>query len=433
MLESSFICHWPRHSLPSVNPEKSGNDIDIVKLQSVFVSLFVAALLVSTPCLAETEGDEVDPDRDFELPGGNMASAIGDFGLNADGAPVVGNPMRRLVERWPADLVVAPIPGRSPQMGWTLTLGAGYFLEPRKEGSESPPSLLGGFAMIAENGSYAYGGGAKLNLMDDDLRIKVGGGYFDILYKFYGVGDIENDSGIGIDILQEGPMYFASASWRVWNKLYVGLGYLGGNVDTRLRLNINQLGLPPDFDPSVKLDIGAISLPIEFDTRDHEQFPRTGWLVSGRGLFYRESAGGDFDAETFKVSANHYRPMGEQNVLALRGYVRVTSDGAPFFLLSTFGGSTDLRGYPSGRYRDRMMYALQGEYRWHYSDRWIFTGFAGFGEVAESFGDFGENFLPAVGIGARFVLSQKHRVGLSADIAVGDDGAEYYFGVGEAF
>ncbi len=58
---------------------------------------------------------------------------------------------------------------------------------------------------------------------------------------------------------------------------------------------------------------------------------------------------------------------------------------------------------------------------------------AGFGEVADSFSDFGENYLPAAGIGARFVLSQKHRVGLSADIAVGNDGTEFYFGVGEAF
>ncbi len=80
-----------------------------------------------------------------------------------------------------------------------------------------------------------------------------------------------------------------------------------------------------------------------------------------------------------------------------------------------------------------MMYALQSEYRWQINDRWIFTGFAGFGEVAENFGDFGKNFLPAAGIGTRFVLSAKHRVSLSMDIAVGNDGTEFYFGVGEAF
>jgi hypothetical protein len=45
----------------------------------------------------------------------------------------------------------------------------------------------------------------------------------------------------------------------------------------------------------------------------------------------------------------------------------------------------------------------------------------------------GRNFLPAAGIGARFVLSAKHKVGLSFDAAKGKDGTELYFGVGEAF
>ncbi len=217
----------------------------------------------------------------------------------------------------------------------------------------------------------------------------------------------------------------------MWKKLYVGLGYLGGRIDTRPRLGFDPPF--PLFDPTLRLDIGAYTIPIEIDSRDHEQFPREGWLVTAKGVLYRESAGSDFDAQTFKFSANHYLPMREQDVLASRLVVRNSSGNAPFFLLSTFGGSTDLRGYPSGRYRDRMMYALQSEYRWQFDDKWIFTGFAGFGEVADKFGGFGDNFLPAAGIGVRFVLSQKHRVGFAADFAVGNDGSEFYVGVGEAF
>ena len=44
-----------------------------------------------------------------------------------------------------------------------------------------------------------------------------------------------------------------------------------------------------------------------------------------------------------------------------------------------------------------------------------------------------ENFLPAAGVGLRFVISEKHRVSLAADIATGKEGTEFYFGVGEAF
>ncbi len=399
-------------------------------MKSVCWVFAVAALFAIGPAFAATDDNEADPDRDFELPGAEVGGLIGDGGIDLEDADFVGNPLKGLLKRWPENLVIAPIPGRSPQLGWKLTLAGGYFLESRDADSDAAPSVLGGFAMFAENGSYAYGAGANLHLLDDKLRVKAGAGYMDVRYQFYGIGSDAGDSGICIDILQEAPVYFASATWRVWNKLYVGLGYLGGEVESRLRFTLPDT---PFFDPSLKLDIGAIVIPIEFDTRDHEQFPRQGWLVNGDVKLYRESTGSDFDAETYKITVNHYVPMRARDALAFRAYIRSTGGDAPFFLLSTFGGSTDLRGYPSGRYRDRMMYALQSEYRWQFNDRWIFTGFTGFGEVADNFGDLGEDFLPAAGIGARFVLSKKHRVGLSADIAVGNDGTEFYFGVGEAF
>jgi len=386
----------------------------------------LAVLLIAHLAYAQSDNND---DRDFELPGADVDVLPGDGGLDMADVDFVGSPLSRFSERWPEDLVIAPIPGRSPQVGWTLALAGGYFLESKQEDSDTAPSLLGGFAWYAENGSYAYGGGANLHLLDDNLRVKAGAGYMDVRYRFYGVGNEANDSGISVDVLQEAPLYFASASYRVWRKLYVGLGYVAGDVDSRLRFVIDQ----PFFDPTLKLDIGAISIPIVYDSRDHEQFPRSGWMMTGRTMLYRKSVGSDFDAETFMVNVNHYRPMREHDVIAFRAYFRTTSGKAPFFIKSTFGGSTDLRGYPSGRYRDNMMYALQSEYRWQMNDKWIFTGFAGFGEVAPDVSEFGKNFLPAAGIGARFIVSQKHRVSLSADIAAGDDGAEYYFGVGEAF
>jgi hypothetical protein len=344
-----------------------------------------------------------------------------------------GNMMQRLAKNWPPDLVVAPIPGRSPQLGWKLALAGGYFLETNKEETarDVPPSIVGGYAMAAENGSYVFGGGAKFNLLDDKLRVTTGLGYADIRYRFYGIGNNAEASGLDLDILQDGHMFFAEGSWRLWRSLFVGVGYTSGQLDTRARLG-DQI-LPGQFNPTLSLDIGAFTIPIKVDSRDDEQFPREGWLVSGRGVFYRESVGSDFETETFKLAVNHYMPVRETDVLASRFVIRTTSDNAPFFILSTFGGAKDLRGYPSGRYRDRMMYAMQTEYRWHVTDRWVLTGFAGVGEVAERFSDFGENFLPAAGVGARFVLSQKHHVSLSADIAVGNDGTEFYFGVGEAF
>ena len=371
-------------------------------------------------------------ERDFDLPGGEITETVADGGLDLSDADFEGNFLKRFAERWPDDLVVAPIPGRSPQFGLTLALVGGYFLESKDEDSEVAPSIIGGFAWYAENDSYAFGAGGNLHLLDDDLRVKFGAGYFDVEYRFYGVGNRFNSRDVAVNMLQEGPLYFASASYRVWRKLYVGLGYVGGTVDTIPKIIIDP-PLFPFTDGPISLDIGAVTIPVVVDTRDHEQFPRHGWLMNGRAMIYRRDLGGDFDAETFMVNLNRYIPFRENDVIALRGYIRTTSGDSPFFIKSSFGGGTDLRGYPSGRYRDDAMFALQGEYRWAFSNKWIFTGFAGFGEVAPDVGEFGHKLLPAAGVGARFIVSQKHRVSISFDVAQGKHGTEYYMGVGEAF
>lgn len=390
-------------------------------MNRIFLPLVSSALLASSAAFADA-----DAQQDIDLSAVDSTADSNIFHLEEVNSAL--NPFQALAKKWPEDLVIAPVPAYSPQIGWNLTLGGAYFLDSGEKNTDTPPSLIGGFAMAAENGSYAYGAGTYLHLLNDKFRVRAGAAYADIRYRFYGIGN--SIDFLDVDILQEGPAYFLSGSWNIWKKLYVGLGYRRGTVDTRVRFVSSP---PAFFDPVLGLDLGAISIPIEIDSRDHEQFPRNGWQVSGKTVLYRESVGSDFEAETYKVSVNHYAPMRETDVLATRVVVRSASEDVPFFLLSTIGGDTDLRGYPGGRYRDRHMYALQTEYRWQFSDRWIFTGFVGVGEVADQFSEMGRNFLPAGGVGARFVLSQKHKVGLSLDVATGKDGTEIYFGVGEAF
>ena len=397
-----------------------------------FLWLVLLPLLLGSLADAQELTDPGEDDRDFDLPASEMADLVGDGGLDLGDVDFEGNASKGLASNWPEDLIVAPVPGRSPQLGWQLTLGVGYFLDSRDEESDTPPSIFGGFGMVAENGSYAYGGGAYLHLLDDDLRVKVGAAYADVNYEFFGVGNDINRLDISILIRQKMPLYFGAATYRVWKNLYAGVGYTAGTVDTRAKVEVT-IPDPNLVNPLGELDIGAWMIPIEWDSRDHEQFPRSGLKVEGRAMFYNESAGSDFDAETYKIAGNYYLPMRERDVLATRLMMRWTEGDAPFFLKSSFGGSTDLRGYPAGRFRDNMMYALQTEYRWQFNDSWIFTGFVGVGEVAERFSEFGNNYLPAAGVGTRFVLSRKHRVGLSFDVARGKTGTEYYVGIGEAF
>ena len=369
----------------------------------------------------------------FEPIGANDMSVSQDAMFNDESAGFTDNPMGSLLNWWPEDLVVAPIPSRSPEMGWGLALAAGYFLDLDKPHPDTPKSTIGIVVKATENRSYAGGLGGKFNLRDDDFRLKAGIAYFDINYKFYGIGNGAGKEGQSVDIAQRAPLFYLSGTYQVVPNLYLGLGFVGSKVETQTSISDPDVPEFPDAGLELDLNASALEVPLQFDSRDDELFPRRGWLVDGRALIHREAFGTDFDAESVSLAVNYYRPMRKRDVLAFRGYTRATGGDTPFFLLSSFGGGTDLRGYERGRYRDNMMYAVQAEYRWQPLDRWIFTGFVGVGEVAPDYKSFFSNFLPAGGIGSRFVLSPKHKLNLALDIAAGKHGAEFYFSIGEAF
>ena len=177
-----------------------------------FALPFAVALLANVSAIAEID-DTAKAERDFDLPG-SEASLL-ENSLTLDDVDFLGSPMKRFAEKWPEDLVIAPIPGYSPQIGWNLTLGGGYFLQSGDKDSETPPSVIGGFVMGAENGSYAYGAGANLHLLDDRLRLNFGAAYMDVRYQFYGIGNDQNDLGIRVDLFRTARV-FRNRKLAVW-------------------------------------------------------------------------------------------------------------------------------------------------------------------------------------------------------------------------
>jgi len=400
-------------------------------MRSISNLLYASLSLISLVATA-SEPASVREDDTFDL---NVpdAAVISPEAASADeNAGFAGNPAGDWMSWWPKDLVLAPIPSRSPEFGWGLAVAAGYFMDLDKDNPDTPNSSVGIVGKYTENKSWAAGLGGKFNLLNDNVRIRGGVAYMDINYKFYGIGNGAGDEGQSVDIAQQAPLAYVSGTYQIFPNLYAGLGFLGGTVETAADPGV---ALPPDAPADINLDlnVNALEIPLQYDTRDDDIYPRSGWLVDVRGFIQREALGTDFDSESVSIAANHYRSMRKRDVLAFRAYTRATGGDTPFFLLSSFGGRTDLRGYESGRYRDNVMYAVQTEYRWQPLDRWIFTGFVGVGEVAEDYGSFFDNFLPAAGAGARFVLSPRHQLNLALDVGVGKHGAEFYFAIGEAF
>jgi len=340
------------------------------------------------------------------------------------------DPQKELAEaRLLEDVVVAPIPISNPTVGTGLAVVVMPFY---RLGERSPLSNTAVAAGYTSSGSWGVGAAQSTRLSGDELRIDGFLGYVELRYNFFGIGASAGSAGVSVPIVQKAYAFVPELLFEVVKSAFLGLRYRGVRVETALNGSPPAL-LEPLVGSSVTVTSSGVGPVALLDTRDNEMNPASGVLIDFRGNFADQSLGSDLDYRTFTLAGNYYRRAGP-GVLALRGYACGVSDDTPLFDLCLFGAGTDLRGYEAGRYRDRTMFALQGEYRFPLGGRFGAVVFAGSGKVARTFGEMdGEPDLPSIGAGLRWLASEKARVNLSVDVAKGRDGTAAYVYVKESF
>src|SRR5262249_19212411 len=114
-----------------------------------------------------------------------------------------------------------------------------------------------------------------------------------------------------------------------------------------------------------------------------------------------------------------YGSLSEKQILAYNLFISGTGRQPPFYGNCIYGANNELRGYTTGRYLDRYMFATQLEYRLSLPKRLGIVGFGGIGELIPGASQIwkSNNLLPAGGGGMSFQLSKKYHVNLRADIA----------------
>ena len=96
-----------------------------------------------------------------------------------------------------------------------------------------------------------------------------------------------------------------------------------------------------------------------------------------------------------------------------------------------------MRGFYTGRYRDKNYIAAQAEYRFlpfDFSKRIGASVFIASGAVAPSIGQFSiRNVLPSGGVGLRYLIFPKKDIFLRFDVGFTKEGPAFYIFSGEAF
>lgn len=180
--------------------------------------------------------------------------------------------------------------------------------------------------------------------------------------------------------------------------------------------------------------VTGLGLILNRDSRDDIFFPRRGdyWQLSA--LFNSKALGGDFGYSHFKLDARRYIPVLASHVLAVQGQLQLISGTPAFNGHAKLGSDTMMRGYYTGRFRDKVMAAVQAEYRLPLIWRFGVVGFAGLGNVAPRFDDLSLKRLKySFGTGLRFRVSARETTNLRMDVAFGKGTSGLYFTAREAF
>ena len=168
------------------------------------------------------------------------------------------------------------------------------------------------------------------------------------------------------------------------------------------------------------------------EARDNIYYPRDGHFAEVTALWHSAAIGSDFTFARLRADLRGYRSSGPV-VFAGNVYMEGVAGTPPFQILPLLGGSSRMRGYREGRYRDAVYWATQAEVRVPLFWRFGATAFAGAGEVGPRVGaDLFDEVQLAAGLGGRLRLNEEGVHG-RVDLAYGANGLELYLSLREAF
>jgi len=221
----------------------------------------------------------------------------------------------------------------------------------------------------------------------------------------------------------------------VYKKIYVGAGFRFSTIynvsssPTGVLLEKNTVGANGSL-------VSGLQFAFSSDNRNSIYNASTGHLVRIKTALYRPAFGSRYNFSSLEIDLRKFiKPFaGRKDVLAVQFYGFFSFGNVPWSEMGALGSDMIMRGYYSGRYRDKEYAAIQAEYRLNISPFLGFTFFAGTGEVSQAMKNFSwDGLKPNAGVGYRLSLDRQERINLRIDLGYGKNISNVYVTVTEAF
>lgn len=297
-----------------------------------------------------------------------------------------------------------------------------------KADSILPPSEVSLYLKATTSKFFQLGIRGTHIFPSDRARINYDVNIASIETKFWGIGYDNNRN----DGNESKYKYFNSTArlsymQRILQQLYVGpaisFDYIRGRDLQNEWLWENQ---------SSTITSLGIGVTIQYDSRDFLSNAFSGIYIRLDQRFMPHFLGNKRGYSLTEFYMSGYTPLWKGCILATGFHSRLTYGDTPWGMLSTFGGSDNMRGYFEGRYRDKGEFDICVELRLHIYRRSGIVVWGGAGMVFPKISAMRwRMLLPNFGIGYRWEF--KKRVNVRVDLGFGKGESGFIFSINEAF
>jgi outer membrane protein assembly factor BamA len=329
-------------------------------------------------------------------------------------------------------LIPLPVIFYQPETGLGFGLTAINYYRATPGDTISPPSSVSFVGIYTTKKQLVLAVSSDMFVDEDRWRLSSGVSYWKFPTKYWGIGNDTPDSA-------EEDYTPKALTLKLWPQRRIAAGWYAGLAANIIDRRITEAtedglidsGLAPGIEDEQSVGLGGSLIR---DSRDNKVYPRRGSYHKLLVDLFADAWFGDNGFGVYTLDLRRYFPVAGTHVIALQALGIATSGEPPFDLYPQLGGESLLRGYYQGRYRDRSLLALQGEYRIPLFGRFGAAGFVGLGQVAPDIGSFGlDRFWVAGGAGLRFLLAKREGLNIRADFAFGEGSSGFYLSIGEAF
>jgi len=335
-------------------------------------------------------------------------------------------------------LVLAPIISFEPSTSLGMGIGAKLLFKPRGAGVNTRTSNFPVAVTYTLRQQFIFDAGYTIFFKDENYLLKGKLLFSKFPLQYFGVGSQTTEAD-KTDITFNNFLFEPLLLKKIGKGLFLG-GGVRYNTIYNLELDDDvEGGSGGEILDELRSSSMGIELAITLDTRDNVLNALGGNFLEFTHGVYGKALGGTNEFMLSKFNFRKYLHLNPENlnVLALEFFSRIAWSDVPPMELSTLGGAELMRGFPEGRFRDRIAFFTQAEYRWQKFERIGFVFFAGAGEVSRSLEEFSFGDLKyGVGTGLRLKIVKSENLNIRFDYALGfgpENDRNFYLGISEAF